>query len=194
MPNSALPRAESGHPFRTTPRAWLSPEEGFHPSAACLFGSARTRLFAGQRYLHKSAMQSLFAFCESMARIYTTACTYVRKYPAYAGPPPVPFPPAHAPQDARHDPESVPKRARVSCMYVRSYVARTRVSWTQFFIVVYSWQISGSPRNFFPFFFATMKTRRYGGAFETRSLAFANFMRDVIPFLRVPSRNGNVDV
>lgn len=42
-----------------------------------LFGSARTRLFAGQRYLHKSAMQSLFIFCESMAQVYTTACMYV---------------------------------------------------------------------------------------------------------------------
>lgn len=47
-----------------------------YPSAF-LFGSARTRLFAGQRYLHKSAMQSLFIFHESMARVYTTACMYV---------------------------------------------------------------------------------------------------------------------
>lgn len=44
--------------------------KGFYPSAF-LFGSARTRLFAGQRYLHKSAKQSLFIFRESMARIYT---------------------------------------------------------------------------------------------------------------------------
>lgn len=36
------------------------------------YASAGTRLSAGQGYLHKSAMQSLFIFCESMSRIYAT--------------------------------------------------------------------------------------------------------------------------
>jgi len=59
------------HPLRL-PCPTLSRKDSYPP--VFLFGSARTRLFAGQRYLHKSAMQSLFIFRESMARVHTT-CT-----------------------------------------------------------------------------------------------------------------------
>lgn len=41
---------------------------------------SRTRLFAGLRYLHKSAMQSLFIFRAKVWREYTRDGLYERKY------------------------------------------------------------------------------------------------------------------
>ena len=52
---------------RLYPSEAPSPRQGLFQ-----YASAETRLSAGQGYLHKSAMQSLFIFCESMSRIYAT--------------------------------------------------------------------------------------------------------------------------
>lgn len=53
------------------PLAELSLPKRFLSFRLPLFGSARTRLFAGLRYLHKSAMQSLFIFRAKVWREYT---------------------------------------------------------------------------------------------------------------------------
>lgn len=52
----------------STVSPWLSLPKRFLSFCLPLFGSAGTRLFAGLRYLHKSAMQSLFIFCAKVWR------------------------------------------------------------------------------------------------------------------------------
>jgi len=121
----------------------------------------------------------------------------VRKYPAYAGlPNPLSLSPAHAPQDARHDPGSVPKRARVLCMYACTF-ARTHA---RFLDAVFHRRLFLADKRvaaeFLSFLFRNDENSPLRGCIRDTLPGICEFYaRDYsVLFLRVPSRNGDVDV